>query len=129
LTGGSPIDTIQSCVKQEGEFDVRCAIIDNDKSNLEIKLALKYAAKYGVRVISNKPSLDALLLSIIDPTVDYSKKTSKWCKKTFEEKYLNSFERHKPEKYKKIMTKDRIQKYRKVNSSFNQLVFIFEAKF
>lgn len=127
--GGSPLHTIQACHKTVGDFDLRCAVIDNDKSAAEISAALKYATKYGIKVISNKPCLDATLLSIINPTTDYTHKTSAWCKKEFESKYLKSDDRHTPEKYIKIMPLKKLLNYGKVNLNFRQLLSVIEGSF
>ena len=103
--GGNAKEIVISAMKIPGNFDKRIVVLDNDKSEQEIKNAEQEAIKYKIELLKNTPCLEAMLLSILKGGKSFANKPSKWCKKEFEEKYISKKKRSEKNEYAKLFPK------------------------
>lgn len=127
--GGTPADVVIDSDKIPGDYETRVVVVDNDKSQKEMELARKEAKSRKIILIENDPCIEALLLSILENGKDFSNKTSDWCKKEFESKYIEKKKRSEPEQYEKLFTKALIDTGRTKSQSLNSMVELMEGKF
>jgi len=104
-SGGSTDTLITRAIREIGDYDKRVIIFDNDKPRVEMDLARKNAKSKNITVIENTPCLEALLLTILNPGTEYSRKSSSWCKKTFQQDYIDYRSRLNNQTYLEIFPK------------------------
>ncbi len=114
--GGNPSNIIISAINEPGDFDRRIVILDSDVEEQEMKKARAEANQKGIELVENNPCLEATLLSILRSGKSFSNQASAWCKKEFESNYIEKKKRKDPAEYKKIFTKDLLDR-QKVNVS------------
>ncbi|PIT93073.1 MAG: hypothetical protein COU06_01940 [Candidatus Harrisonbacteria bacterium CG10_big_fil_rev_8_21_14_0_10_38_8] len=126
--GGTAIDIIKNAINDHGEFDRRVVVLDNDKSKLEMKQARTDAKRRGIEILENSPCLEATLLTILKPGRSYSGRTSAWCKREFESKYLNKKKRTEIDEYKRFFPKKVLEAQRANVSVLNMLISLMQGK-
>lgn len=104
-SGGSADTLISHVIREIGDYDKRMIIFDNDKPRVEMDNARKKAKKNNITIIENTPCLEALLLTILNPGIEYNRKSSSWCKKTFQQDYIDYRSRPDNQTYLKIFPK------------------------
>lgn len=100
--GGSVTNIVSNASHAPGEYTRRFVIVDTDKPHDEIAQAEQRARESSITILANHPCLEAVLLSILQPGPNYKEKSSTWCKRTFQEKYINY--RSHPDKYAYLRT-------------------------
>jgi Cft2 family RNA processing exonuclease len=127
--GGTPADVVIDSYKIPGDYETRVVVVDNDKSQQEMELARKEAKRRKITLIENTPCIEALLLSILNGSKDFSNKTSDWCKKEFESKYIEKKKRSEPEPYEKLFTKSLLDSSRSKLNVLDTMINLMEGKF
>lgn len=124
--GGTPEEVVKSAINYSGDFDRRIVVIDNDKSQTEMKKARKKANEHNIELIENTPCLEAFLLNILEDC-DCKSKSSAWCKREFEKKYITKRKRTEMHKYEKFFPKGKLKKQRKRIATLNQIISVMEG--
>lgn len=104
-TGGTAYDVIDDATRTAaiGNFQSILVVIDrDDKTASECQKIIEYANKNGLSCLFLTPSLEGLILSIIESKKKWKKSTSKICKHVVESKYIDSKRRADKYSYKKI---------------------------
>lgn len=120
--GGSPDSLVRKSAFIPGDFDRRIVLCDADRGKNEIEKAEQLAKKLNVEVIVLRPCLDAVLLDIIDPSVDHTALSSSRCKKQFEAMYLDSKQRTQSDRYDNLITKTMMKSASKKHDSLARLL-------
>ena len=126
--GGTAVDVVIDSDKIPGDFEKKVVVLDNDKSGDEMQQARKEAKSRGIILIENTPCIEALLLSILESGTDFSSKTSAWCKKEFESKYIDKKKRSNPEEYNKHFHKKVLDSKRTSVKELNAIILLMEGK-
>lgn len=124
--GGDAQSIIIDADKEQGAFDRRIVVLDNDKSKTEMVKARQEAKKRNIELIENTPCLESLLLTILN--YKPNGKDSNWCKNEFESKYLDKKKRGEPSEYAKLFPKKLLDIKRSKILELNKLVSIMEGK-
>ncbi len=124
--GGNAQDIIVDADRVPGAFDRRMAVLDNDKTKMEMAKARQEAKNRGIGLIETTPCLEFLLITILDKQP--SGKNSNWCKGEFESKYLGKKKRGDPSEYAKLFPKKSLDAKRLKISELNKLILIIEGK-
>lgn len=126
--GGTADGITMQTFRVQGSFSQRFVVLDNDKGKREIEKARRLAEEKAINLLENTPCLEALLLSILSERKSFSHKTSSWCKKEFESKYIDSKKRGDIDCYRKLFTKKLLKEMRNKISELETLICIFEGK-
>ncbi len=127
--GGTAVDVIIDADKVPGDFEKKVVVLDNDKTSEEMQKARKEAKNRGMILIENTPCVEALLLSVLESGIEFSAKTSVWCKKEFESKYIDKKKRGDKEEYDKYFSK-KVLDFRRLNiKELNAIILLMEGKF
>ncbi|MFH1533308.1 MAG: RloB domain-containing protein [Nitrospirota bacterium] len=124
--GGTPEGVVRSAINYSGDFDRKIVIIDNDKSKTEMENAREKARAHSIELIENTPCLEALLLSILQD-IDFKSRSSAWCKREFEKKYIAKKQRTETHRYEKLFPKNNLEKQRKRIIILDQLISVIEG--
>ena len=124
--GGDPRNIVLDASKIPGDYDWRVVVLDDDKTKEEMVSARTAAKAKGIKLIENKPCLEALFLKILDKN-PVGKKSS-WCKAEFELKYLDKKKRGDLEDYPKIFPKKLLEIKKLKIEELNQLIKLMENK-
>ncbi len=126
--GGTPADVVIDSDKIPGDYETRVVVVDNDKSQQEMESARKEAKRRKITLIENTPCIEALLLSVLDNGKDFSGKTSDWCKREFESKYIEKKKRSEPEQYEKLFIKMLLDSGRSKVGVLDTMINLMEGK-
>ncbi len=127
--GGTAFDVVIDSDKIPGDFERKVVVLDNDKSVEEMQKARKEAKSRRIILIENTPCIEALLLSILEDGKDFSSKSSAWCKKEFESKYIEKKKRSEPEAYEKHFPRKVLDERRSGVTGLNQIILLMEGGF
>lgn len=111
--------------KVPGAFNRRVVVLDNDKSEQEMSNARQEAKNRGIELFENTPCLESLLLSIVDRKP--VGKSSNWCKREFESKYIDHERRCDSKEYEKMFQRERLDRQRGKIEELNKLLNIMEG--
>jgi hypothetical protein len=112
--GGDAVSIVEDALKVPGSFKRILVKLDNDRSQDELRQAIELDSKHKkVQIIFSTPCLEGMLLSILEPTKNFSKKKSPHCKRYFEANYISSDKRTSSQPYKKLFTHKLLQDARK----------------
>jgi len=126
--GGTPADVVIDSDKIPGDYETRVVVIDNDKNQKEMELARQEAKTRKIILIENTPCIEALLLSVLNNGKDFTRKTSDWCKKEFEKKYIEKKKRSEPEQYERLFIKSLLDSCRSKSSVLDTMIRLMEGK-
>lgn len=126
--GGTADGIVLSAIKYSGAFDRKVVVLDNDKSKGEMEKARKLAEQHCIVLLENKPCLEALLLGILEPKLNFEIKTSAWCKQEFHKKYIKKKQRSESHRYETFFTKVILDKARKRLKSLHEVILVMEGK-
>jgi hypothetical protein len=87
--GGSARDIVADSARVPFDYDKRVTLLDNDKDETEMKEARVESENRHIELLESVPCLEALLLSILEPTKNRKNYSSGDCKKYFQNEYLN----------------------------------------
>lgn len=124
--GGSADGVVIQAHKIQGAFDRKVVVLDNDKNKTEMAKARLDATKKHIELIEHTPCIEAVLLLILGCKADTKQKTSVWCKKEFESKYIDSKKRSEELEYQKIFPKKLLDQKRTKIKELNRLICLFE---
>lgn len=124
--GGTPEGVVKSAINYAGDFDRKIVVIDNDKSKTEMVKARGKAKEHNIELIENTPCLEALLLNILKD-IDFGSKSSAWCKREFENKYIAKKQRTETHRYEKLFPKKHLEKQRKKITVLDQIISTMEG--
>lgn len=122
--GGSPDYLADQAIKDYSDYDKTFIIYDTDKclsTNKHNKIL-----ELDIGIIKNKKCLESVLLSI-KKNEDFSRRSSAWCKKEFQDNYIPRRERGDIMKYKKVFPRPLLEKMREKNKNLKQLILIIEG--
>ncbi len=125
--GGSADSIVMKAAQIFGDFDQRIVVLDNDKSKAEMKKANQLAKYHGMSLIKNTPCLEALLLSMLNNGKSFSNKSSQWCKKEFENKYISKKKRGDMGEYEKLFPKMFLEKMRGKVLGLGEYILVMEG--
>lgn len=126
--GGAATSLMNELKRTPGDFDRYLLKVDDDRNQNEHQEAVRMAEGMGnTEICWSNPSLDALLLSILNPGTDYSRRQSNTCKSEFERNYIPHDKRTNPTAYDTLFTIEVIEEARQRIPELNQLVNFFEA--
>ena len=126
--GGDAISVVIDAANAPGAFDRKIVILDNDKGNAEMTKARQEAKRRSIILFENTPCLEAILLLVLNDGGTFNSKTSGWCKKEFESKYIDKKKRTEPSEYEKVFPKTLLDKQRSKNLKLNTLISFMEGK-
>lgn len=126
--GGNALSVVIDAANTPGAFDRKIVILDNDKNNTEMAKARQEAEKRSIILFENTPCLEMILLLVLNNTGTFENKTSDWCKKEFESKYIGKKKRVEPNEYEKIFPKTLLDKRRSKVTGLNQLILFMEGR-
>ncbi len=123
--GGSADGIVIDAGNLPGAYAQRMAVLDCDKSKIEMNKARKEAATREILLLENKPCLEAVLLAILSNGKVIYSKGSATCKKEFESKYISKKKRGELKEYAKLFPKSLLDKQRiKVTELDKMISFI-----
>jgi hypothetical protein len=125
--GGTAERIVIDAYKTPGDFDKKIVVIDSDKSKAEMERARREAKKRNIELIENTPCLEFLLLLILKNGQKIHGRSSSWCKKEFELKYIDKKKRSESREYAKLFQKELLDRKRHEISELNRLISIFEG--
>lgn len=125
--GGSADSIVTQANRIQGAFDRKVVVLDNDKSRTEMTKARHEATKKHIDLIEHSPCIEAVLLLILGYRANVKQKTSAWCKKEFESKYIGSRKRSEEIEYHKIFPKELLDQKRPKVKELNRLICLFES--
>lgn len=120
--GGAADAIALEALRFPGNFNRRLVLLDQDKSDKEMKKARLQATTHGIILIENKPCLEALLMSILEKKGNFENKTSGECKKIFEKKYIDSKRRAELQEYEKVFSRSILDARRKSIPALNEII-------
>lgn len=126
--GGSADGIVIEAINIIGAFGKRSVVLDNDKSKREMQAAQEQAEANNIILILHTPCLEANLLKILQSEKDYSSKTSKWCKKEFETKYIDGKDRGEMSAYNRHFPKQLLDKCRKNIPELDLIIKLIEGE-
>lgn len=103
--GGTADGLVIQAHRTPGAYDMRVAVLDNDKKASEMQQSRKEAEDRDIKLLEHTPCLEAVLLSILCKGKDFKDKTSSWCKSEFESKYIEKKKRSEIREYLKLFPK------------------------
>jgi hypothetical protein len=124
--GGSADSIVIQANRIQGAFNKKVVVLDNDKSRTEMAKARQEAIKNHIEFIEHSPCIEAVFLLILGYRVDVKQKTSAWCKKEFESKYIGSKKRSEEFEYQKIFPKELLDHKRSKIKELSRLICLFE---
>ena len=127
--GGAPLSLVEDASRIPGDYDRKLVKMDFDRPKKEYELADNFATTRNIpiTILKTKPCLDALLLAILSPGLDYGKQPSAKCKKLFEARFIPADKRTNSALYEKHFTKSVIQEARQRLPDLDELIKFFEA--
>ena len=125
--GGAAERIVVDSHKTPGDFDKRFVVIDNDKAEDEMERARREAKKRNIELIENTSCLEFLLLLILKNGQKKHKRSSSWCKKEFESKYIDKKKRSESREYAKLFPKELLDGKRHEISELDKLISILEG--
>lgn len=126
--GGDAMSVVIDAANAPGAFDRKIVVLDNDKGDAEMTKARQEAKKRSIILFENTPCLEAILLLVLNDGGTFENKTSDWCKKKFESKYIDKKKRTEPSEYEKKFPKTLLDKRRLKIVGLNQLILFMEGK-
>jgi len=124
--GGSADSIVVQAHRIQGAFDRKVVVLDNDKGRAEIEKARLEAVKKRIELIEHLPCIEAVLLIVLGCKVDVKQKTSAWCKKEFESKYIDGKKRTEELEYQKLFPRKILDQKRSKVKELNRLICLFE---
>lgn len=125
--GGTADGIIKQAINIQGAFNRRLVVLDNDKEEKEMNKARKLAKANNISLFENTPCLESLLLSIVNKGKKFSNRTTRWCKKEFESKHMDSRKRGNINHHKNLFSKTILEEMRSKIPELNTLISIFEG--
>lgn len=125
--GGSADGLVIQAYRIQGAFDRKVVVLDNDKSRTEMAKARQEATRKQIELIEHLPCIEAVLLLILGCKKDVKQKTSGWCKKEFETKYIDSKKRSEEFEYQKLFPKKLLVQKRLEVKELDRLICLFES--
>jgi|GEM_PF-727581 len=131
-SGGSLDTLVADALKVPGDFNRYLVKLDNDRTKDEFDKANSLAEQVNANggyltITASYPCLDALLLSILRPGQDYTRKKSKTCKREFERDYLAADKRLNSAAYDRIFARQVLDEARKNIAELDDLIRFLEA--
>lgn len=126
--GGSPGRIVREALKlHPRRFDVAFIFMDTDLPMPEEEAHL--ANDFRLELAGSAPHcIEGMFISILEPTLDITRWSSRDCKNHFESKILSHHSKLIPERYAKIFPKQLLDKLRQEHPVFRRLCFLmFEA--
>lgn len=119
------IDRVIRKKKGYDVFNIVFILLDDDK--LILDETQQKAREHNILIIQSKPCIEGLLLNILDEHFLVISKTSRQCKREFEDKYLNKKDKIDSRKYYKLFNKEKLDTARSKISAINELLKIFNS--
>lgn len=123
--GGSPKSLVEKALKMPGQYQERIVVFDNDRGINDLDAAEKAAKGKQVSLSYFDPSLEFVLLRIIEPHKDHSGKSTDDLKKYFHDNHINNRNRGNIDSYK-IFSKELLDSSRKVISDLHEKICYLE---
>jgi len=114
--------------KTQGAFNKRIVVLDNDKPKREMEKARILGNEENIILCKNTPCLESLLLSILNKGKSFANKTSNWCKKEFESRYIDNKKRGDSDCFTKLFPKKLLNEMRRKIPELDNIVCIMEGK-
>lgn len=125
--GGSPGSLVQGAINLPQAYDRRLVKLDHDRDPREIDIAIRLASANNIGLNFSYPCVDALLLSILDPSCDRSGWETKRCKREFHAEYIPERQRTFMRSYAGLFTLDKIEEARSRIKELDELLRFIEA--
>lgn len=110
--GGSPQSLAEKALKMPGQYQERIIIFDNDRGAVDLDAAKKAAKGRQATLSYFDPSLEFVLLRVLEPRKDHSGKSTEELKRYFHDNYIQHRDRGNIDSYK-IFTKEILEVARK----------------
>ncbi len=123
--GGSADGLVLEAYKIQGAYDRKIVVLDDDKPKVEISKARQLAQQKNIKLIEHTPCIEAVLLTILEGK-SFKQRSSVWCKKEFESKYIDEKERSEVSKYQRLFPKELLEVKRQVVKELDLLIRLFE---
>lgn len=120
-SGGSPEVMLKKVIdRMEWPYTKAFILLDKDKP--PSKQTVQDATRKGIVFVQSNPCIEGLFLSILEPAKDYSNEASNWCKRKFEDNYLDYKMKLNDQQYKNIFTREVLLDARDRVPALNQLL-------
>lgn len=121
--GGSPMDVLESTQKHAGfDYSHRLLILDGDRPENEYEALGEAARKKGFEFLMITPCMEALILSIIDPTKKWHTRSTAFCKSHLEKNFVEPRHRTLKRAYAPHVTKIRVDAACQKHSELHRIV-------
>jgi len=121
--GGSPSNIVSDANKVMGEYIKRIVVLDNDRTDKEMKEGRIVAKRLGIKIIENTPCLEFMLLKILGKRIQGDLNSVEY-KKEFEMEYIKRSD--EMERYMSLFPKPLLNRRRKEILELNSLLNILE---
>lgn len=126
--GGTADGIVMQAHRAQGAFNQRVVVLDNDKSKREMEKARVLGEEKNINLFENTPCLESLLLSVLNKGKSFSGRTSSWCKREFESKYIEDKRRGEFDCYEKLLPKKLLDEVRNKIHELDELIDLIEGK-
>lgn len=126
--GGSADGMVADAARLFGDYDRRFVVLDDDKPKDEMDRARKEAKLSGIVVLEHRPCLESVLLNIADAGLVTRGKSSDWCKKEFESRFIEKKKRGELKEYSRFFPKSVLDRHRKNVTELEQLISVISGK-
>lgn len=123
--GGSPKSLTEKALKMPGQYQERIIIFDNDRGPADLAAAKKAAKGKQVTLSYFDPSLEFILLRILEPRKDHSGKSTEDLKKYFHDNHIQHRDRGNIDSYK-IFTKEILEAAREQIPGLHEKIIYLE---
>lgn len=123
--GGDQVHLIEEAHKKGGAYDQVYAKLDGDRATEEMAAADELAGKLGVKVLRSTPSMERLLIAILEPGKRIASWGSSRLKSYFEEKYIPESKRTDLRAYESLFTKVVLDEAKERLPELKELVELF----
>ncbi|MYB40381.1 hypothetical protein F4X86_03915, partial [Candidatus Saccharibacteria bacterium] len=97
--GGSSKSLVEKAANRSGAYTRRLVVCDNDRGEEEFNRALLAALEKDVDLIAFKPCLEAVILDILEPNYNSSRRTTEECKRRLHQRHMSAAKRSNLENY------------------------------
>lgn len=125
--GGSPRSLVEKASKMPGGYNVRLTMFDNDRGEEDLRTAQAHAQSNSILVMYFTPSLEFVLLTILEPSKDFSTMTTLACKRYLHDKFIKENKRGNVREYEALFTREKLEAVRIRLPELDNLIGRFEA--
>ena len=127
--GGSQVDLVKEAIRETEELSEdtgKFLVMDKDRDENEMNEAEDLATQNDFGILRETPCLEGMLIRVLEPKKRINGWTSKQLKDYFEENYIPRDKRTRPEAYKRLFSKEKLDEARLRVKELDDLIKLFE---